>query len=115
MDQYYDVIGFLVKAECEYKGNRLTTYGFRSVYFGKCDSNAPVDFDDGYNLNPEGRIGNGFGDHVEILEILKNKDQIDECININKIDINKYLKAVDLLLAEKSSIPKDRTHSSLEV
>ena len=73
VNQYYDVIGFLVKSECEFKGSRLITHGFRSIYFGKCHDMAPVDFDEGTYLEPCGTIGNGLGDRVEILEELKNR------------------------------------------
>ena len=115
VDQYYDVIGFLVESECEYKKSRMKSFGFRSIYFGKCHEMAPVDFDDGYSLEPYGQIGNGLGDHVEVLEILKSQNDIDKCIQENKIDINKYLKDFGLLLAEKSLSKKTKEHSDMEV
>jgi len=114
-DQYYDVIGFLVESECEFHGNRLKTYGFRSIYFGKCNEYAPVDFDDGTSLNPSGQIPNGLGDYVEILDVLRNQEEVDKCIQENKIDINKYLKESGLLLAEKRLKKKDKSHSDMEV
>ena len=114
--QYYDVIGFLVEAEEEYHGKRYKTYGFRSIYFGKCDKYAPVDFDDGSSLDPTGVFGNGFGDYVEITDILASEDEVNKCINENKIDINKYLKELNLYLAEKSQSNKqEMTHSDMEV
>lgn len=114
-DQYYDVIGFLVESECQFKGARSKIYGFRSIYFGKCDEYAPVDFDDGYSLEPYGQIGNGLGDHVEILDVLKSKEEVEKCIKDKKIDINKYLKESGLCLAEKSHKEKNMTHSDMEV
>ena len=115
VDQYYDVIGFLVESECEFNKNRLKTYGFRSIYFGKCHDYAPVDFDEGYSLEPYGQIGNGFGDHVEIMEELATKEEVEKCIQDNKIDINKYLKELGLLLAEKSLTKESKAHSTMEV
>lgn len=115
VDQYYDVVGFLVKSECEYKGNRIVTYGFRSIYFGKCHEYAPVDFDDGHSLEPVGKIGNGLGDFVEILDVLKTDEEIKKCIKENNIDINKYLKDCNMLLAEKRFFKKEKSHSSMEV
>ena len=100
-DQYYDVIGFLVESECEYHGNRLKTVGFRSIYFGKCDDYAPVDFDDGYSMN-DLEIGNGLGDHVEITDVLVDENKVNEIIKEKNIDINKYLKEYGLLLPEKN-------------
>lgn len=115
LDQYYDVIGFLVESECEFHGNRLKTYGFRSIYFGKCNEYAPVDFDDGDSLEPTGQIPNGLGDYVEILDVLRTKEEVEKCIQENKIDINKYLKESGLLLAEKRLNKKDKSHSDMEV
>lgn len=114
-DQYYDVIGFLVESECEFHGNRMKTFGFRSIYFGKCDDFAPVDFDDGISLEPYGQIPNGLGDYVEILDVLRSQNEIDKCINENSIDINKYLKESGLLLAEKRFRKKEKSHSAMEV
>lgn len=115
VDQYYDVIGFLVESECEFNKSRMKTYGFRSIYFGKCHDTAPVDFDNGDSLNPYGRINNGLGDHVEILEVLKGENEVNKCIQENKIDINKYLRELGLLLAEKSFAKKSEAHSAMEV
>ena len=109
-DQYYDVIGFLVESECEFHGNRIKTYGFRSIYFGKCNEYAPVDFDDGYSLEPTGQIPNGLGDHVEILDVLRNQDEVDKCIKENNIDINKYLKEVNLYL-EPTTVTNNKKKS----
>lgn len=114
-DQYYDVIGFLVESECEFKGNRLRTFGFRSIFMGKCSEYAPVDFDDGNSLNPIGQISNGLGDYVEILDVLRTQEEIDKCINDNKIDINKYLKESGLLLSEKKLNKKEKLYSDMEV
>ncbi len=113
LNQRYDVIGFLVKSECEFKGSRRTTCGFRSIYFGKCSDSAPVDFDEGNSLESCGTIGNGLGDFVEILEEINSKEEVKKCIEENKIDINKYLKEFNLLLAEKSQ--KEMAHSDMEV
>lgn len=115
VDEHYDVIGFLVESECQFKGDRTKTFGFRSIYFGKCHDMAPVDFDDGYSLEPFGQIGNGLGDHVEILEVLKTEEEVNKCIQKNNIDINKYLKDVGLLLAEKSLSKNTKEHSDMEV
>lgn len=113
VNQRYDVIGFLVKSECEFKGSRITTYGFRSIYYGKCHDMAPLDFDEGDSLEPYGKIANGLGDYVEILEEFNSNEEVKKCINENNIDINKYLKELNLLLAEKSQ--KEKTHSDMEV
>ena len=115
MNHYYDVIGFLVESECQFNGARTKTYGFRSIYFGKCHECAPVDFDDGYSLEPYGQIGNGLGDHVEILDVLESDEDVQKCINKNNIDINKYLKDLGLCLAEKSHKEKEVAHSDMEV
>lgn len=115
VDQYYPVIGFLVESECEFNDNRIKTYGFRSIYFGNCHDTAPVDFDEGYSLEPYGQIGNGFGDHVEIMDVLKTKEEVEKCIQDNNIDINKYLKEMGLLLAEKSFTKESKAHSAMEV
>lgn len=101
LDERYDVIGFLVKSECEFKGNRMITYGFRSIYYGKCNEFAPVDFDEGTSLEAFGQIGNGLGDYVEILDELNSAKEVQKCIKENNIDINKYLKEFNLLLSEK--------------
>lgn len=114
-NQYYDVIGFLVESECEFKNSRIKTYGFRSIYFGKCDKTAPVDFDDGDSLEPYGQIGNGLGDFVEILEVINSKEEVEKCILDNGIDINKYLKETGLLLEEKKQINKEIEESNMEV
>jgi len=102
-DEYYEVIGFLVQSECEYKGTKLNTYGFRSIYFGKCNEYAPVDFDYGDSLEAFGEIGNGLGDRVEIIEELNSLEEIEKCIKENSIDINKYLKKSNLLLNDKTN------------
>lgn len=113
LNQRYDVIGFLVKSECEFKKQRMVTYGFRSIYFGKCNEYAPVDFDEGTSLEPYGTIGNGFGDSVEILEELSPSSEVAKCIKENNIDINKYLKEFNLLLDEKKI--DDKNHNSKEI
>ena len=113
VNQYYDVIGFLVKSECEFKGSRLITHGFRSIYFGNCDDMAPVDFDEGTSLEPCGTIGNGLGDRVEILEELNSKEEVNKCIKENNIDINKYLKEYNLLLADRKE--KKKKDKNMEV
>ena len=104
-----------MESECQFNGARTKTYGFRSIYFGKCDEYAPVDFDDGYSLEPYGQIGNGLGDHVEILDVLESDEDIQKCINKNNIDINKYLKDLGLCLAEKIHKEKEVAHSDMEV
>ena len=101
VDEYYDVIGFLVESECEFRGHRMKTYGFRGIYFGNCNDNAPIDFDEGTSLRPYGYIGNGYGDEVEILDVIISQEDVDKCITDNNININKYLKEVGLLLPEK--------------
>lgn len=111
VDEYYDVIGFLVESECEYKGRRMKTYGFRGIYFGECNEFAPIDFDEGSSLNPHGYIGNGLGDEVEILDVIVSQEDVDKCVVDNKIDINKYLKEVGLLLSEK----KNKRKRELEI
>ncbi|MDD4188218.1 MAG: hypothetical protein PHX04_05650 [Bacilli bacterium] len=115
VDEYYDVIGFLVESECEFLGKRMKTFGFRGIYFGKCHEAAPIDFDEADSLEPYGKIPNGLGDHVEILNVLVDKKEVDKCIQDNKIDINKYLKELGLLLAEKSFTKDSKTHSAIEV
>ncbi len=115
VDQYYPVIGFLVESECQFNGNRIKTYGFRSIYFGNCHDTAPVDFDEGSSLEPYEQIGNGFGDYVEIIDVLKTKEEVEKCIQDNNIDINKYLKELGLLLAEKSLAKESKAHSTMEV
>lgn len=105
-DQYYDVIGFLVESECEFHKSRLKTYGFRSIYFGKCDKYAPVDFDEGTSLEPYGQIPNGLGDYVEILDVLVSQEKVDQCIKDNNININFYLKDLGLLLDKKEKKSK---------
>lgn len=111
-DEYYDVIGFLVESECEYHSHRLKTYGFRSIYFGKCDDYAPVDFDDGFSLDVPDEIGNGLGDFVTINDVLVEQDKVNKYIEDNNIDINKYLKEYGLLLSEKEG--KDKGNYSAE-
>ena len=115
VDEYYEVIGFLVESECEFHGNRIKTYGFRSIYFGKCHECAPVDFDEGYSLEPSGKIPNGLGDYVEIFQVLRNQNEVDKCIKENKIDINKYLEENGMLLSEKKQIKKERASANMEV
>lgn len=115
VDEYYEVIGFLVESECEFHENRIKTYGFRSIYFGKCHECAPVDFDEGYSLEPSGKIPNGLGDYVEIFQVLRNQNEVDKCIKENKIDINKYLEENSMLLSEKKQIKKERASANMEV
>ena len=114
-DEYYDVIGLLVKSEFEFNGCRTINYGFRSLYLGKCDKSAPVDFDEGYSLEPEGTFGNGFGDYVEIHDEIKSQNEVDKCIKDNNIDINKYLKESGLLLLEKNNKRNIKSYSQMEV
>lgn len=113
-DQYYEVIGFLVCSECQFKGSRIKTYGFRSIYFGNCDDMAPVDFDEGDSLEPSGTFHNGFGDKVEIYNVLANQNEVDNCIKENNIDINSYLKDVGLLL-EKNNNSSEKINKEMEV
>lgn len=113
-DQYYEVIGFLVCSECQFKGKRMKTYGFRSIYFSKCDETAPVDFDEGISLEPSGTFNNGFGDKVEIYNVLASQNEVDKCIKDNNIDINKYLKEVGLLL-EKNNNYSNEIENEMEV
>lgn len=100
-NQYYDVIGFMVESECEFRGNRHKTYGFRGIYFGKCDDYAPIDFDEAESLEPAGTIPNGLGDHVEILDVLSSEEEVNKVIESKNIDINHYLKQLGLLLPDK--------------
>ena len=107
-DEYYDVIGFMVESECEFHGHRHKTYGFRGIYFGKCDDYAPIDFDEADSLNPEGRIPNGLGDYVEIMEVLVSEEDVNKVIDSKHIDINQYLKELGLLLPDKSKNFKEK-------
>lgn len=111
-DEYYDVIGFIVKAETEFRGVRSIQYGFRSIYFGKCNEYAPVDFDDGTSIDNESTYGNGLGDFVEITDVLVTKKEVNRIIKENNIDINKYLRDMDLLLPKKE---KSKSENSLNI
>ncbi len=113
-DQYYHVIGFMVESEFEYKGNRTRAFGFRSIYFSPCHDFAPVDFDEGSSLDDKGRIGNGFGDYVEIDEEIVSKDEVEKCINENYIDINKYLRELNLLLLIKEEKKNNSLNPNME-
>ena len=107
-DEYYDVIGFMVESECEFHGHRHKTYGFRGIYFGKCDNYAPIDFDEANSLKPEGRIPNGLGDYVEIMEVLASEEEVNNVIELNNVDINYYLKELGLLLPDKNKRIKEK-------
>ena len=101
LDEYYDVIGFMVEAEHDYDGKRKTEYGFRGILFGKSSQFAPINFDEAYSIDDTGQIGNGLGDHIEILEELESKENVNKCIVENNIDINKYLKETNMYLEPK--------------
>ena len=108
-DEYYDVVGFMVESESAFQGNRYKTYGFRGIYFSNCDEYAPIDFDDGVSLKPEGTIPNGLGDFVEIIDVLSTEEEVNEIIESKNIDINLYLKRSNLLLQEqKENIKKNK-------
>lgn len=115
VDQYYDVIGFMVESEFEYKGNRTKACGFRSIYFGQCHDFAPVDFDEGDSLEASGRIGNGLGDYVEIEEEISSREEVEKCINEHHIDINQYLRELNLLLPVKEEKKNNKSNPSMEV
>ena len=99
--KYYDVVGFMIETEIEYNGKREIVYGMRSIYFDTDDIYAPIDFDEGYSLEPFGEISDFMGNYVSIDEEIVTSDEVNECIKNNNIDINKYLKEVNLFLSSK--------------
>lgn len=102
LDEYYDVIGFMVESEHDYNGQRKTDYGFRGILFGKSSQSAPINFDEACSLQDTNNIPNGFGDYIEILEELESSENVNKCIIENNIDINKYLKEANMYLEPKA-------------
>ena len=101
LEEYYEVIGFMVEAEHDYNGKRKIEYGFRGILFGKSSSTAPINFDEAESLDDYENIPNGLGDHIEVLDVLETKENVNKCIEENNIDINKYLKESNMYLDPK--------------
>jgi len=111
-DESYMVIGFMVESEVEYYKKRSKMFGFRSIYFDKCSEYAPIDFDDADSLDDvSGRIDNGIGDHVNIIGELISKNEVQDFIKKNNIDLNKYLKETGMYLDKhQKKFSKNRDH-----
>lgn len=101
LDETYEVIGFMVESETEFRGKKETKYGFRGVYFGESNKFAPINFDEAVALDDYGVIANGLGDSIEIMHVIEDKEIVNQCIEENDIDINKYLKESNLYLEPK--------------
>lgn len=101
------LLGFLLKLNLlSIKKEKI--YGFRGIYFNSNDELIPINFDLGKSLNESHRIDNGLGDYVELDEELVSQKDIQKTIDENNIDINKYLKEVNLLLEENKYQQKDK-------
>ena len=81
VDEYYVIYG--VELKIRRKMNLVTTiyedtaWGFYPIYVGKSHNCAPIIFDESYREDYGAhKYSNGCGDHVEILEVVKSRDEI---------------------------------------
>lgn len=101
-NKHYEIFGFMVETEMIVNNKRKVSYGFRGIYFNSDDELSPINFDLARNLDDTDRIENGLGDYVELDEEIIQKRDVQKLIIDNNIDINKYLKELNLFLEEKT-------------